>query len=134
MRDYISSCHFIALVDKLIEFVDWQTHLDCQFVQDICNEDAALLGGKGNAYEEKDESISECAELIADELPEYGVEQGFMLRVEPAAHPLIKAGCTDLGKGKRLALRDALEFRINGRVNPPEGEPAGFLLRCAVVL
>jgi hypothetical protein len=87
-------------------------------MQNICDEDAALLCGKGNAHEEKDNSVSECAELIADDLPENGVEHGFMLRVEPAAHPLIKAGCTDLGKGKRLALRDAFELGSNQRMQP----------------
>jgi hypothetical protein len=35
--------------------------------------------------------------IIPDERPEDGVEQGFMLFMKPKVHPFPKAGCTDLG-------------------------------------
>ena len=127
MCDDISPCHFIAFVDKCVEFVAGQPHLHAYFMQDVCDEDAALLGGKGNAYEKKDNSISECAEFIPDELSEYGVEQRFMPVMKPLAYPLVDSGFADLGKTQAFLGGNALEFGINGRFNPPEGEPAGLL-------
>jgi hypothetical protein len=118
--DDISSCLFIALVDKFIELVDRQTHLHAYFMQDICYKDAALLGGKGDTHEEKDNSVSECAKLISDELPEDGVESVFMLFMKPLAHPFAKADSTDLGERKMLTSGNALDlFPKPGR--EPEG-------------
>ena len=79
-------------------------------VKDIGDEDACLLCRKGNAHEEKDKSISECAELVPDELPEDGVQQGFMLVMKLLVYPLAEAGFADLGKAQAFLDGDTLKF------------------------
>lgn len=94
----VSFCHSIALVYKVVEGFIRDAEIFKESAEYIGDKDARLLCGKGYAHEEKDNSVSEMPELISEELPEDGIQHGFMLVMKPLVYPLTERCFADLGK------------------------------------
>jgi hypothetical protein len=76
--DNVSFCHFIAFIDKAVEYFGLDSVVFEHPVEDVGDEYARLLGSKGGAHLEKDKSVSKCAVLVTDKLSHGAIQQGFM--------------------------------------------------------
>jgi hypothetical protein len=127
--DNVSFGEFIALVDKIVEGFIWNAEIFEESAEDIGREDARLLCGKGGAHLEKDESIAKFAVFLTDKVSYDWVQRVFMFIMKTAVYPLSESGFADQGKAHAFLGGYALKLVGYGRVETPQGDPAGLLFR-----